>query len=340
MYSSISEYAYSNARIRTMLSYLLDTKTFDDLIDSKDIPSVCGILKETVYKSVIEDFEKKGFSVTFLEKELIKQEVSILKKIYNSIFSTADRTVISLLIQKYEIEEIKTALRLWHKKDVPETSYYLIGEKIWFDIDYKKIVSSPDLNGVMQILGNTPYRTSIAEAQKMFEDKDSIFFLEASLDKDYFTKLVSSIKNFLLTDRITLSKIIGAEIDIENINWLLRATKKYYSLEKEEVNKWLIEGGNITKDNFATEFLKGEIKFIHNISLADIFEKNEYMLEISLYGILYEETKKILSGFPFTIGIILSYVILKNREIKNIISIINAKNYGLQKEEISMLIGQ
>ncbi len=339
MYSSISEYAYVNTRIRVLLSLLLDEKTFENLIGAKDVFSICEILKETSYKNIIENFEKEGFNIHFFEKNMLKQDIDMIKKMYNSVFSISDRNIISLLIQKYEIKELKIALRLWHKKNVSDASKYLLGEKLWFDIDFNRIVSSPDLNNILQILEKTYYRQSLEMAKNLFEEKNSIFFLESSLDKIYFEKITSSINRFLLTDRITLSKIIGAEIDIENINWMIRA-KKYYSLEREEINNYLIKGGNITKSEFIDSFLSGEIKSIYNISLTDIFEKNEYMLEISLNEILLNQIKQILSGFPFTIGIILSYVILKTREIKNIISIINAKNYGLAKEEISVLIGQ
>ena len=48
--------------------------------------------------------------------------------------------------------------------------------------------------------------------------------------------------------------------------------------------------------------------------------------------------KKALSGYPFTIGTILSYMILKNSETKNIVSLLYAKNLGLKKEETASLL--
>ncbi|MCL5674770.1 MAG: V-type ATPase subunit [Candidatus Omnitrophica bacterium] len=336
---SIAEYAYANAKIRVMLSFLLDEKMLNNLVNARDVYSVLGMLKDTQYKGIIENFEKGGFNISFLEKEFLRNEISTLKKVYSPTFPPATKAVISLLIQKYEIEEIKISLRLWNEKRISEAPLYLLNEKIWFDIDYNKIISSPDLNGIIQILSDTPYKKPLDDAKTMFADTNSVFFLEAYLDKDYFVRLVSAIKQLSFNDKNIANRIIGAMIDMENLNWLIRA-KKYYSLEREEIDRWLIKGGILTNNDFVSVFLAGGIKSVYNVSLASLTEKNEYRLGIYLHEILAGEIKKILSGYPFTLGIILSYVLLKTREIKNVISIINAKIYNLSKEEISMLIGQ
>ena len=54
--------------------------------------------------------------------------------------------------------------------------------------------------------------------------------------------------------------------------------------------------------------------------------------------ILLYEARKILFGPPFTIGIILTYFILKQNEMKKIVTILNAKNYNYQPERISGLL--
>ena len=54
--------------------------------------------------------------------------------------------------------------------------------------------------------------------------------------------------------------------------------------------------------------------------------------------ILLYEARKILFGPPFTIGIILTYFVLKQHEMKKIMTILNAKNYNYQPERISGLL--
>ena len=61
-------------------------------------------------------------------------------------------------------------------------------------------------------------------------------------------------------------------------------------------------------------------------------------VENFLHEILLKEVRRALSGYPFTIGTILSYLILKNSETKNVVSLLYAKNLGLKKEETASLL--
>jgi len=50
------------------------------------------------------------------------------------------------------------------------------------------------------------------------------------------------------------------------------------------------------------------------------------------------EVKKMLAGYPFTIGIILAYFILKANEIRKIMTVLNAKFYNWPEERILAVI--
>jgi vacuolar-type H+-ATPase subunit C/Vma6 len=59
------------------------------------------------------------------------------------------------------------------------------------------------------------------------------------------------------------------------------------------------------------------------------------LIERVLDQIMMYEVRKVLSGNPFTIGIILIYFILKENEIKKIITILNAKYYKIPEDRIA-----
>jgi len=77
-----------------------------------------------------------------------------------------------------------------------------------------------------------------------------------------------------------------------------------------------------------------------SFSFAAELIKNEkelgklYILEVILWTYLVREAKKALAGFPFTIGTVLSYLILKRNEIRNLITILNGKLLGMDREKI------
>ena len=51
-----------------------------------------------------------------------------------------------------------------------------------------------------------------------------------------------------------------------------------------------------------------------------------------------DRVHRILAGYPFTIGITLSYFVLKRNELKKIRTVLNAKYYGIEQERIESMI--
>lgn len=58
------------------------------------------------------------------------------------------------------------------------------------------------------------------------------------------------------------------------------------------------------------------------------------LIEKVLGEYLMKQVRQILAGYPFTIGIVMAYFILKRNEIQTLITILNAKYYGLSEERI------
>ena len=57
-----------------------------------------------------------------------------------------------------------------------------------------------------------------------------------------------------------------------------------------------------------------------------------------LEEIMKQEVHRILAGYPFSIGIILAYFILKENELKKIRTILNAKKYNLKPQRIESML--
>jgi V/A-type H+-transporting ATPase subunit C len=221
----------------------------------------------------------------------------------------------------------------------------MLGQKLCFEIDYKKILVAGSIEEVMIALSETPYKKPILNGRNKFKEKDSVFFLEASVDIDYYERLYEAINKLSLPDRKAAKKIVGIIIDMENIRWLLRL-RKYHAIGIGDILEWVVPGGGwIDKDTVKRFYSSdGLSKIVESVSLGpyaqikDLVEKNIHLIEGLLYNILFSEIKKILSGFPFTIGTIIAYLVLKYRETRSIISLFYAKEYKLQKEEFQPLL--
>jgi V/A-type H+-transporting ATPase subunit C len=186
---------------------------------------------------------------------------------------------------------------------------------------------------------------ALAAGREKYKEKNSSFYLEASLDMDYYRRLISCIDSFTNVDKKVARLILGIEVDMENINWLIRL-RKYYSLGIGEMLEWFIPGGQwIQKESVRKYYVTdGLAKVVESVSfgpyakIKELAEENVGLVENFLYEILLHQVKIALSGFPFTIGTVMGYLILKRQETRNIISILNAKQYGWRKEEITPLL--
>lgn len=339
----LSKYAFANAKVRALLSFLLKQDEFSRLLDVKDLHELFEALKNTPYKDIIGALNIENPDLALLEKELSKNNLNIYRKVYDSLPGRVERSFVELLMQRYELEELKLALRFWHKKEASGIDGYLLGEKISFDIDFNKIISAHTIEDIISLLGNTPYKKPILKARDKFKNSGSLFFIEISLSLDYYERLLALSRRLSLVDRKVAQKILGIEIDSENINWLLKGIK-YYSLDRGQILDWIIPGGErISKKRIESFHTTSDLsKITESLAIGpytrirDLAESNIHLIESFLYEILLREVKRALGSFPFTIGTVFSYLILKQREIKNIISLIYAKRYNLKKEEVNI----
>jgi len=342
----LTKYSFANAKIRAMLSYLIDANYLKRLTDAQDLYELLDFLKNTSYKNIAEKIKKEETSLEHLEKELVLNDLHIYKKVYGMLPTNTEKNFVLLLSQRFEIDELKFVLRAWHKKMEIELNDFLLGEEVAFDIDFKKIISCQNIEEIILLLDETPYKQPLLKAKDKFKERNSTFYLESALDINYYQRLLAACEKFSSYDKKVSRKILGIEIDIENINSLIKL-RKYYSLGIAAMMDVVIPGGEkIDKDSvrsfYATDGLAKVVEgvaFGQYAKVKELADANIYFIENFLYEILLREVRRVLAGFPFTIGTVIGYLILKRRETRNLISLIYAKSLGAKSEDISHLIG-
>ncbi len=341
----LAKYSFANAKIRAMLSYLLAPETLASLLETKDVYDLMDALKKTPYKEIIEKTDQENPDIKYLEKELLKSDIAAYRKVYGALSGKAEKEFVFLLLERYELEELKVALRIWHKKIQVDLDDYIIEQHICRQIDFKKIIQAGVVEEVILLLDETPYLKPLLKIKDKFKERNSLFYLEAALDVDYYTRLNKQVSFFSGIDQKAARKILGVLVDTENINWLIRL-RKYYSLGIGEMLEFVLPGGRrINKDTVRSFYTTdGLAKVVESIALGpyakikDLVEENVALIENFLYEFLSREVKVALSGFPFTIGTVLGYLILKHRETRNIVSLLNAKYYGWKRQEAEPLL--
>ncbi len=339
--NQVGKYSFANAKIRAMLSQIISAEELVRLAEARDLHELSELLKGTAYRDLAAGLAGSNPDFLNFEKNTLSENLHSLWKIYRALPGEPEKEFVLLLLQRFEIEQLKTVLRIWHKRIPVDPAEYLAGEKIVFDIDYKAILNAQNVEEIIVMLDDFPYRKALIQAKDKFKAKNSCFYLEAGLDRDYYTRLVEATEKFSSMDREIARRVLGVEIDIENINWLIRL-RKYYSLGMAEMLEWFIPGGmRIDKDTIRSFYASdGLPKVVESVSLGpyakikEMFQDNANLIEGFLYEILLGEVRKCLAGFPFTIGTVLAYSVLKRKETRNVVSLAYAKAYGWNKDTI------
>lgn len=338
----LSKYSFANARIRAMLSALLPEEFFVSLSEARDLQEALSMLKGTAYSALQDDLKiVSSADLPAAERFISAQEAAAYKKVISSVSSPRERDFLLLLRQKLEIEQLKTALRIWHRKLPVAWEDYIDKEESGSLLDFGRLAGAESIEEFILLLEDTPYKRALMKAREQYKREDKVFLLEVALDIDYYDRISGAIARLSAADRRVASRIIGVEIDIENINLLLRF-RKYYSRNMSEMLDWFIPGGlRLNRDQVRGFYTSdGMTQVVNSLSLGPyarikgIFEDNFFLIESFLYGLLAQEVKTALSGFPFTIGTAMAYLISSRRQASLLVSLLYAKAYGHSKNDV------
>lgn len=340
--AGLGTYAYLNAKLRAKLSKLISPEEYEKLLRAADVNAVLDVLRQTEYR---EGLENVGSA-----QDLVRAEAALLGHLilcHREVAAHskgAVRKFVEELMRKYEVENLKVILRAW---SAHEATDFIRREAICNEIPLDAILKAETIEEVIVLLGDTPYRKPLAEARERYKRTGSVFYLEVALDKELYEATWGAIGELSPRDRGIALKLIGIEIDILNINSILRS-KRYYNLGLAEILGLMIPGGFQIKEELVREVYPGRdhaslisalLTGVYGALPHSLRTEKEVQALHMLEGLLKEtyaqQLRRALGGFPFTIGTAIAYLRLKKMEVSNIITILNAKAFNLPPEDIS-----
>ena len=184
---------------------------------------------------------------------------------------------------------------------------------------------------MIQRLKGTWYHDPLNHSAYRFEQEGETFPLEVALDLRYHERLWETVSSLKRKDKRIACALIGAQLDALNILWMIRFKENYRFSPEEILNYSLTHGRFITprkRKEMAFSIDKNEI-----VNHLDHTPYKKILMGIQdaelAYSVLlqyiFSMAKKNWVGDPFQIGVILDYLIFKEMEIANLITITEAK---------------
>jgi vacuolar-type H+-ATPase subunit C/Vma6 len=355
MAGPLSKYSFINAKLRARISKILPEDMFEELAKSPSLEAALVLLRDTPFAKLEEIYSTTG-DLKQAELELLRSEIELYRNIKQYLHRNSIELVDALLSQ-FEIDNLRNAIRIYFDRKIRKRAgdtgiHYILYDRIIHDIPIDIIINAESFEEIAAACGGTPYNQIIMKYYHTVESEGSLFRMEIAFDHYYYKNLLASIDKLDRRDRAIAMRLVGVEIDLQNINWIIRF-KNFYDLPLEAVLAAIVPGGfnldiavmeelyvaqNVT--SVLQGFVKSKYPGLSALLSSHTSDSTSRLLLIRriLEEIMKQEIHRILAGYPFTIGIILSYFVLKRNELKKIRTILNAKYYRIEQERIESML--
>ncbi|MGC8683482.1 V-type ATPase subunit [Athalassotoga sp.] len=343
------KYAGVSAKLYALCGELLTPEDYKNLIGQKTVRDVVSYIQSTkMYSDTMGNLNPDEVHRRDLENLLQEDLLKDMKKIF-TFFVTFDKDFMHLLFYRYEIENLKLALRnMINKKDLKEESkkiFFNLGERT--TIDPVKISNSKNQDEVLDNLAGTPYQEVVRNVFSSYKKSTAvnlIAVLENAIDGWLFSKIISASKNLGTKDQVVVKELTGERADMIDIERIARA-KAFYDLKPEELyNSLLSFHFRLKPDDLHAMCDAKGIKEVLDVLKAgpyseiykDMNEDN-FIDRITLAQRRFLQRKareSITKLGNFSIAVYFHYFLLKEYEIMDLSTITEGVRYELKAEEI------
>ena len=354
MFKEVRRYGFINAKLKTRLSLLLGEDFFSRLSRCPNLTEAMILLKDTEYADAEAAYRATG-DLKMSELALLSSEIEVLTGIQRHVDGPV-KAFVDALILRYETENLKHALRLWfdrtiRQRDIGLESGYLLKKPALSRLPLDAVLAARNFDELIEAFPSGAYRSIIENNRNEVESAKTLFPVEIALDIRFYRELHEAAEPLDAKDRQIIRRMIGVEIDMENITRLMRF-HYFYKFDADKISRYALPGGFRVKGDMLSQAADSPDEAFARLStsgypslsaLATVkgetghpFARME-LIDGLLEEVLKKEISKMLGGNPFTIGIILSYFILKRQEIRRLSSILNGVYYRLPEERMRRL---
>jgi len=337
-------YVFCNATISTWEARLLSEARLTELAEAPSLANVLTALEDTDYRTQLAESTKSGeLEIVSIERAL-KESVNARYRELLNMVPNGRKDILLKLLQKTDLENLKALISMIHEK-VPKEQRLreLIPSPTMPNERLEMLASADDLTGLLDFLKGSEYFEVISSALEDYR-KHGLLALLSALDKHYYTSLWRQVQA-KRDQRSVLKAMIGYEVDSINIKLILRL--KSDGIPTDEINRYLLKPGHeLTEDMLkammAAEDIRSAIHMIHITTygkfLADALPQIEEQGIPAAERALEQGQLKLykwleLSQF-FSIAPVISFIYLKENEMKNLRIVIRLKADGVEPKII------
>ncbi|RLJ03751.1 MAG: hypothetical protein DRP14_04585 [Candidatus Aenigmatarchaeota archaeon] len=332
-------YLYVNAKIMAKEGKFISASRWEDLWGCTSPGEIAPLLEGTDYFPYLN--EAAVNDAKELEKSILKEFSSLGREI-STIIPKGSWPIKEYLLKKWDVINLRTVMRGIHgdlKKDEIVDSFIEGGELgVAF---FKTLIDAESMDDFVALLAKTPYQ-SLTDGLGRYNETKNLFFLEASLDRIFWADLWKKVLN--LKGLKEFREFIGVCVETHNLKIILRA--KNDGLLFEDIKLFLIPDCtalNALFSAFDEEDLSGFIPLLEDtiyfeplLSAQQEYEQTGSVLvfEQALDNLVLKKAEDIRKKKPFGSGPLVGFLVSKDTEVKNLLTVVRSTEVGLNRRDI------
>ena len=349
----MTDYAYTNARIRAMQGRLFNRAGYESLMAQATLVDALDALKRSPYAAALERTDEKervkpGTEAWYRLDEALRQDLVLSLSKLRRITSDRARDLLGLLLLRWDAYNLKTVLRGKRAHAPTEevlTSTLPVG---WLDeVALAELTRVTTLRATADTLETwrSPLAHPFREGLRALGETDDLQLLEFALDRFVFAQALRAVAEDGDNDRV-VRDYLRLLVDKANFLTALRYLHERSALKTIEAGRHFLEAnGRFTRAHY--DAVAGARDVRHAMALladtpirrlAGTFPEGDApslpRIERTLDRALLHAAGGLSRSDPLGIGVAVAYVEQNVNEVRNLRMILRGKAFGMGTEQI------
>lgn len=334
------------SKAKTMYGDRITSEMYEELLKKHTLQEVTTYLKnETSYRDALADVKDTDIHRGELEQLLRKELYHRLEKL-NRYVGTKGMEFYHYYQVQDERQLIMVKFRMLSSKmfEQYDRSYIPSITNYRCSFEVQSLMSAKSIDEVMSVISHSIYHKPL---KKYFETTQGVFEYNSCdrlLTKVFYDWLFRTIdRHFKGKTRQELKTIFNCDLELSNITQIYRY-KKFYNLSTEEILSSLyLENSRMSK-NFMTLLAQAKdekelLSLLARSKYHQLVDSKDYIF-IEYYSdcMKFNLAKRYMRFSSNAALVYTTYFIVCNREIENIINIVEGVRYGVPSDNIAKML--
>jgi V/A-type H+/Na+-transporting ATPase subunit C len=341
----VFQYSFAQAKTRTMKGNLLSAEDWHYLAGMKGLDEILRYLSGTRYAAALSGLSGAMRDSRLVTLALYENLFGDYAKLIRTVPARGAKLLRSLLL-RYDAENLKVLLRgVWQDVSPVKTRslLYPLDSMTRLPLEDLLALRREQVTKAADLLKPTLFHAPFLLAMPQFKAQGNLFPLEIAVDRSALDHIVESMKAIGIFAQKEAKELTGELIDWVNLTWLVRF-RHVYGLSPEETINYTVRGGYrlgirelgaIARTTDLSTFVAAAPEpYRAVLGEADGWRAIPILFQRWFIG----ELTKSFQRDPFQIGLEVSYLLLKEMEVKSLESLMSAVDLGASPEKLLGLV--